>query len=428
MVKVSSWGRLDQHEHELRRLDHQRPVADQLKYEGRGLAFGMGRSYGDACLNPGGLLWDTRGMDRFIAFDRVSGRLRCEPGVLIRDLQRLVLASGWMLPVVPGTQLATMGGALANDVHGKNHHRAGCLGDHVKRIALARTDGAAVVCTPGEPMFAATVGGLGLTGVITELEIQLVRAPGPWLSVEKIAYGNLAEFFHLSDQSESDWEHTVSWIDCLSRQGRGIFMRANHVAHTRSAPSRQRGRAIPFDLPFSLVNLPSLKLFNELYYLTNRRAQSASVHYESFFHPLDSILQWNRIYGKKGFFQYQCVVPRDGGLSAVQAMLDEIAASGSGSFLAVLKTFGAQPARGMLSFPMPGVTLALDFPNHGMKTAQLFSRLDAIVAEHHGRLYMAKDARMPKSLFESGYPRLSEFLPHRDPGISSALSRRLMGH
>lgn len=428
MVKVSSWGRLDRHEHRLRRLDHQRPVREQLRCEVRGLAFGMGRSYGDACLNPGGVLWDARGLDRFVAFDRLSGRLRCEPGLLLRDLQRLVIPEGWTLPVVPGTQLVTMGGAIANDIHGKNHHRAGCLGDHIKHIHLLRTDGTEVVCSPEDPMFSATVGGLGLTGVITELDLQLTRTPGPWLSVERIAYRNLAEFFDLADASEAEWEHTVSWIDCLNRAGRGIFMRANPIADESTEKPRQRQRAVPFDLPFSLVNAPTLKLFNELYYRTNRITRRERMHYESFFHPLDSLLQWNRIYGRKGFFQYQCVIPRGSGLSAVQSMLNDIASCGTGSFLAVLKTFGNRPARGMLSFAMPGVTLALDFPNQGAQTEALFRKLDTIVAEHGGRLYMAKDARMPQALFESGYPRFREFLSYRDPGISSALSRRLMGY
>lgn len=428
MVSIRSWGKIGCYEHEVRRLNGRHSVNDQMRRDGLGLAFGMGRSYGDVCLNPGGVLWDTKGLDRFVAFDRNEGRLRCEAGVLLRDLQRLVIPAGWMLPVVPGTQLATLGGAVANDVHGKNHHRAGCLGDHIERIILARSDGSLIACVRGEPLFAATVGGLGLTGVITEVELQLARTSGPWLAVEHIAYRNLSEFFEISEASERDWEHTVSWIDCLSRSGRGIFMRANSVSDLRAVPPVSRTRRIPFDLPFSLVNARSLKMFNELYYRFNRSDRARLVHYEAFFHPLDGILEWNRIYGKNGFFQYQCVVPRDEGRKAIEHMLDHIAAANMGSFLAVLKTFGSKRSCGMLSFPMPGVTLALDFPNQGERSESLFARLDAIVSEHGGRLYMAKDARMPRALFESGYPRLSEFLPYRDPGISSALSRRLMGY
>ena len=427
MVAVTSWGRLGQFEHELHPLTDRWQVAQQLQRDRYGLAYGMGRSYGDVCLNPGGVLWQSTGLDRFIAFDEHHGTLACEAGVLIRDIQRLCVPRGWMLPVVPGTQRVTVGGAIANDIHGKNHHRYGCFGDSVRRLSLARTDGSLTECQPGDPLFAATVGGLGLTGVITEAELQLKRVPGPWLSVETLPYRELSEFFALADASEADWEHTVSWVDCLNGEGRGIFMRANHVDAGRDEPAAGRPLRVPFVPPVSLVNPLSLRPFNAMYFHLKKASRTSVQHYEAFFHPLDNVRDWNRIYGPRGFFQYQCVLPRAVGQQAVQAMLRRIARSGMGSFLAVLKTFGRREPSGMLSFAMPGVTLALDFPNQGERTLQLLAALDAIVREAKGRLYVAKDARMPADLFESGYPRLKEFLPLRDTGISSAMSRRLLG-
>jgi FAD/FMN-containing dehydrogenase len=395
----------------------------------RGLPRGMGRSYGDVCLNPEGILWDITGLDRFIGLDRATGRLVCEPGVLLRDIQRLGSTHGWMLPVTPGTQMVTVGGAIANDVHGKNHHVAGTFGDHVLRMTVVRTDGSIIECGPdlNPDWFAATVGGLGLTGVIARAELQLERVAGPWLATETTPYADLSEFFALADAAEANWQYTVSWIDCLTGRGRGIFMAANPSPDRREAPPA-RSRTMFMVPPFSLVNRLSLRPFNNLYFrLQKRHAGSGVAHYTSFFYPLDNLLEWNRMYGPRGFYQYQSVVPRELGLDAVAAMLREISRSGEGSFLAVLKTFGDRVPPGMLSFPRPGVTLALDFPNNGARTTALFERLDAIVREAGGRIYAAKDARMPRDLFESGYPRLPEFLPYRDPGIRSAMSQRLLG-
>jgi FAD/FMN-containing dehydrogenase len=395
-----------------------------------GIPHGNGRSYGDVCLNPEGVLWHTIGLDHFIAFDQSTGRLVCEAGVLLRDIQRLVIPCGWVLPVTPGTQLVTVGGAIANDVHGKNHHVLGSFGDHVQRIRLLRTNSQTIECGPQDKAdwFAATVGGLGLTGIIVAAEIQLRRVAGPWLDTETVPYANLDEFFQLADESEADWQHTVSWIDCISTGGRGLFMRGNPTDPGDRPEPKGRKLTMPIVPPVSLVNPLTLRAFNMTYFnLKKWQAGRAIAHYESFFYPLDNLLEWNRIYGPKGFYQYQSVVPREVGQEATQAMLGEIARSGEGSFLAVLKTFGDRQPVGMLSFPRPGVTLALDFPNKGERTQKLFERLDAIVREAGGRIYPAKDARMPRELFEAGYPRLNEFMKYRDPGISSGLSRRLMG-
>ena len=432
MVAINSWGRLSVEDHGLIALSDRGQIDAYFKSStASGLAYGMGRSYGDVCLNPGGTLLCTTGLDHFIAFDERTGRLVCEAGVLLRDIQRLVIPRGWILPVTPGTQLVTVGGAIANDVHGKNHHVLGSFGDHVQRLTIIRSDGEVIHCGPSEraDWFAATVGGLGLTGVVTQADIQLRRVAGPWLNTETIPYADLDEFFRLADDSEVNWEHTVSWIDCITGGGgRGLFMRGNptHAGERSIPPGRKL--TMPFVPPVSLVNRLSLRPFNTVYYhLKKWRAGNAIAHYETFFYPLDNLLEWNRIYGPKGFFQYQSVVPRAVGRDAVQAMLKEIARSGDGSFLAVLKTFGNLQPVGMMSFPQPGVTLALDFPNRGERTHKLFERLDAIVREAKGRLYPAKDSRMPKEMFEAGYPRLAEYIQYRDPGISSGLSRRLMG-
>jgi FAD/FMN-containing dehydrogenase len=432
MRPVFSWGRLSADQHNVIALNNPASISSLLcNNRSQGLPHGMGRSYGDVCLNPGGALWLTTGLDHFISFDDKTGYLVCEAGVLLRDIQRLAIPRGWILPVTPGTQMVTVGGAIANDVHGKNHHLRGSFGDHVQRIKLLRTDGEILECNwkHRPAWFAATIGGLGLTGVIVETDIQLQRVAGPWLETELIAYANLTEFFHLADDSQIHWEHTVSWIDCLSNGGtRGLFMRGNSVDIGSPPVPTSRTLTIPFVPPISLINKISLRPFNTAYYHFKKRKKKRTItHYESFFYPLDGVLEWNRIYGPKGFFQYQSVIPRDVGIDATQAMLKEIRRFGNGSFLAVLKTFGDRQPQGMLSFPQSGVTLALDFPNGGKKTHQLFERLDTIVQEVGGRIYLAKDARMPRAIFEAGYPRLNEFLKYRDPGISSGLSRRLMG-
>jgi len=432
MRPVSSWGRLASPTHRIVALSDPAQAPAMIGMAPRpGLAHGMGRSYGDVCLNPEGTLWLTGGLDRFVTFDEASGRLACEAGVLLRDIQRLAIPRGWSLAVTPGTQLVTVGGAIANDVHGKNQHVAGSFGDHVRRLRLVRTSGEVVECGPDRnaDWFAATVGGIGLTGVIIEAELQLRRTPGPWLEAETVPFATVAEFFRLAAESEAGWEHTVSWVDCSAGSaGRGLFTRANPIDAGELPEPKRRTRAVPLTPPVSLVNRMSLRAFNAAYFRANSRKPGRRVvHGEAFLYPLDNLLEWNRMYGPKGFYQYQCVIPRDAGEAAVAALLAEVAGSGEGSFLTVLKTFGDREPVGLMSFPLPGVTLALDFPNRGERTKRLFRRLDAIVREARGRLYLAKDARMPRDLFEAGYPRLPEFRKFRDPGISSGLSRRLIG-
>lgn len=427
-MKVGSWGNITSDDHNCVFVKSPRPDLNEL--DRPLLAYGMGRSYGDVCLNPGNTLIRTEGLDKYVGFDIESGVLHCQSGVLLRDIQKVMIPQGWCLSVSPGSEIVTVGGAIANDVHGKNHHVTGSFCDHVTSFVIARSDGTTLVCSRSENsgLFYATIGGLGLTGVILEATIQLKKVAGPWLETETIPYYSLDEFFHLSDMSESDWEYTVSWIDCFSPCGKGIFMRANHTSKVKSHPQKKKMLVMPFTPPMSLVNKLTLKPFNKLYfYLQSLKKGRRLTFYEDFFYPLDHIQYWNRMYGAKGFYQYQIVVPRRDGSQAISDILREIRRSNQGSFLAVLKTFGDKKACGLLSFPMPGVTLALDFPNLGESTLELFNRLDSIVESVGGRIYLAKDARMSKEMFRKTYPLINEFERFRDPGFSSALSRRLLG-
>lgn len=398
--------------------------------EGEVLPRGNGRSYGDSCLSLGGILLDVRGLDRFIAFDPVTGRLVCEAGVLLGDILELVVPKGWFLPVTPGTRLVTVGGAIANDVHGKNHHRRGSFGGHVLSLELLRSDGQRIVCGPDiEPdWFRATVGGLGLTGLITTAELQLVPVAGPWLDVETLRFSDLDVFFALAAESDGTHEYTVAWIDCLARGrdlGRGLFFRANHAAAPGNrAKAPRRAIPVPFTPPISPVNRLTLGIFNELYYRLPR-ADRSTQHYLSYFYPLDALLDWNRLYGPRGFVQYQCVVPPEAAPSALRRVLDLIAASGRGSFLSVLKMFGSIPGHGLLSFARPGATLALDFPFAGASTLALLDDLDRAVLDAGGAVYPAKDARMSGDVFRRGFPSWRELEARRDPKVMSAFWRRV---
>jgi FAD/FMN-containing dehydrogenase len=432
-MKLSSWGRLSCQDYLTKSLSREVRNSPSLKLTTgeTGIVYGMGRSYGDVCLNPGGIVLLSRNLDRLCSFDPISGELVCEAGVLLKDIQSLFVPRGWMLPVSPGTQYVTVGGAVANDIHGKNHHLQGCFANHVNWIRLARTEAEDIVCSHDTEAewFNATCGGLGLTGVIKEVSLRLRKVSSCWLDTETLVYSSLAEFLQLSEESQERWEYTVSWVDCSShRHHRGIFVRANHCQTDPRSKTHNGTVSMPIVPPIPLVNRLTLRAFNELYFGAQKMKSGLNKsHYKNFFYPLDSILNWNRMYGPRGFYQYQLVVPHLSGLPAIETILSEIALSRQGSFLSILKAFGDTPSPGLLSFPMEGITLALDFPNKGKSTLQLFHRLDAIVAEAGGRLYPAKDSRMPPALFASGYPRLPDFLPYRDPGLSSGFSQRLMG-
>ena len=429
-MKVSSWGRLSADEHEV--IDAYSPAQIAREFAQVGepvVAYGLGRSYGDVCLNPGARMVRMHGMARFLAFEPETGLLTCEAGVTLADIGSTFIPRGWRLGVVPGTEQVTVGGAIANDVHGKSHHVHGAFSRQVERFWLLRSDeGLVEVSRETTPeLFAATVGGIGLTGVITAAVLRLIPVASEWIDAETIPFEGVAEFERLSDASV-DWENTVSWIDCLSgRDVRGLFTRGN-VADVGSGPAAGRRLAVPMSPPMSAINAMSLKVFNNAYFAMGKRNAGRTIqHYREFFFPLDRISDWNRIYGPRGFYQYQSVIPPEVAAEATQEMLDVIRESGQGSFLAVLKRFGSLPSEGMLSFPAAGTTIALDFPNAGPRTHELFARLDAIVLAAGGRLYMAKDARMSRAMFEAGYPRAHEFAQWRDPAMGSAMSRRLFG-
>jgi FAD/FMN-containing dehydrogenase len=429
-VSVRSWGNYPKVEH-----------AAVLPMNWRHLALpdcaapmlpaGLARSYGDSCLNAGGTLVATTGMDRVVDFDRERGVLRCEAGLSLHDILALAVPAGWFLPVVPGTAFVTVGGAIANDVHGKNHHVAGSFGRHVRRFELLRSDGSRLQCSPGEnaALFHATVGGLGLTGLIPWAELQLRPVASPFFDVETMRYDDLEQFFALSADA---FEYSVAWVDALARGaalGRGVFMRANHSADAGPAPpspARAPGWSLPFDFPEAALNRHSVGLFNALY---RSRAPAgwrrSRQRYSQYLFPLDRIGRWNRMYGKRGFLQHQSVVPRADAPAKLRELLETIAASGEASFLTVLKVFGDHEPAGLLSFSRPGVTLALDLPMRGAGTLALLERMDAIVRDAGGAIYPAKDARMSPETFRASFPRLDEFRQYVDPKFSSSLWRRV---
>ncbi len=422
-----SWGRLPQPAQRVLPL-HSRYQA--LPEEANMLPYGNGRSYGDVCRNDGGVLLATRGMDRYIAFDRDTGVLDCEAGVLLSEIIALTLPGGWFLPVTPGTCFVTVGGAIANDVHGKNHHRAASFGNHVIELELLRSDGELLRCSPEEnrDWFTATVAGLGLTGLIRRVRLQLKRVPGPWLRGDSQRFESLNEFFAMASESDRDYEYTVAWLDCAAsgrKLGRGFFIRGNHDIADAAAPSA-RALRMPVTPPISLVNRLSLSAFNRAYFhRPAAQAKNALWHYRPFFYPLDGILEWNRMYGPRGFYQYQCVLPEADAEAALNEMLRRVARSGTGSFLAVLKLFGAIPSLGMLSFARPGATLALDFPNRGAPTLALLDALDEITRSVGGAVYPAKDARMSAASFQQYFPAWQAFSRYVDPKFSSSFWRRV---
>jgi acetylornithine/succinyldiaminopimelate/putrescine aminotransferase/FAD/FMN-containing dehydrogenase len=400
---------------------------------------GLGRSYGDSCLNDNNFLLATQNLNLIQEFDEASGVIRCDAGVTLEQILLAGVPRGWFLPVTPGTKFVTIGGAIANDVHGKNHHRAGSFGNHVMRFHLLRSDGDVVLCGPHEnaELFRATIGGLGLTGIILWAEIQLRRVASAYIDVESIRFSSLDEFVELTKASDQNYEYTVAWIDCLSSGeslGRGIFYRGNHAAERSSNNGQVRRSAkwktVPFDAPSVLLSTPMIRAFNSLYYRKQFRKQSnALTHYDPFFYPLDSVGKWNRMYGRRGFLQWQCVVPPADGYSVIKRILGKIAGSRLGSFLGVLKEFGNKPAVGYLSFPMPGITLALDFANKGERLFRLLNELDTIVIECGGRIYPAKDARMNSEIFHASFPNFDAFTKYVDPKFSSTFYRRVSnGH
>jgi len=431
---IRSWGLPGPFQHQT--IDLALQATDWRESTTSVLAFGNGRSYGDSCLNDRHCLLLARGLDRYRTFDAETGILECDAGVMLSDIVRDFVPRGWFPPVTPGTRFVTLGGAIANDVHGKNHHVAGSIGSHIESLVLERSDGSAVRCSPHEHdgLFRATIGGLGLTGLITAAAIRLRRVETGWMRVHQQRFETLDEFFSINAWAESRYEYAVSWIDCITGSGnarRGVYLAADHataeeIGARDKVPAAGRTKTVPLTPPFSLVGPLSVRAMNELYF------RQASVKREflqpllPYFYPLDGVLQWNRIYGPLGFYQYQCVLVRDAAV-ALAEMMDVIVRSRQGSFLAVLKQFGTRPAAGILSFARPGLTLSLDFPNRGKTTHDLFKALDAIVLSAGGALYPAKDARMSAAMFEAGYPSAGEFCRWKDPRFSSSFWRRVTG-
>ena len=433
--QLQSWGRYPKIEaSQVKTVYWRSELPDLAAFDESVLPYAYGRSYGDSCLNEGGVSIDVSHLQRFISFDENKGLLRCEAGVSLAEILAVMVPRGWFLPVSPGTKFVSVGGAIANDIHGKNHHRAGTFGCHVTRFELLRSNGERLICSPEEnsELFRATIGGLGLTGIILWAEVQLKPIVNPYIDMDHIRFVSLDEFFAISAESDQDFEYTMSWVDILiggDNLCRGIFMRGNHNQSQELASKPMKKRlplALPFNFPSFVLNTLTVKAFNELYYHAQLKDRvHKTIPYDPFFYPLDSIHEWNRMYGKRGFLQYQFVVPFAVAHDAMREILARIRHSGEGSFLTVLKKFGDVQSPGMLSFPRPGLTLALDFAYGGQKTLQLLEDLDRIVRQSGGAVYPAKDARMSAESFQAFFPRWQEFSHYVDPHFSSSFWRRV---
>jgi FAD/FMN-containing dehydrogenase len=382
---------------------------------------GLGRAYGDAALNcQRGVIVQTR-FNRFLAFDDRTGILECEAGVSLAEVIAYLLPRGWFIPTTPGTKYVTIGGAIAADVHGKNHHVDGAFGTFVLDLKLLTASGEILSCSPlqNADVFWATIGGMGLTGIIVSARIQLKKAETAYCDVTYQRTAHLDELLERFTATDRDYHYSVAWIDCLAAAqslGRAVLMLANDVKasdlpaslqrHALTVPAK-RTKTVPFCCPIFLLNPWSVKAFNALYYAKHREGRWC-VDYDTFFYPLDNVQHWNRLYGRRGFVQYQALLPLETSRCGLIALLEKIVGSKRASFLAVLKSTGPA-SQGMLSYPYPGHTLALDFLNTGEDLHQLVRELDAILLKHGGRLYLAKDSMMTSDIFDAMYPRLPEF-------------------
>lgn len=374
------------------------------------IARGLGRSYGDSALASHVI--SSLALDHFIAFDDVTGILTCEAGVSLASILTTFVPKGWFLPVTPGTKFVTVGGAIASDVHGKNHHLEGSFTDHILSLQLITADGSILECSKSShtELFYATCGGMGLTGVIITASLRLKRIHSAYINETTIKARNLDEALELLDANHAS-NYSVAWIDCLATGqslGRSLLMLGEHAIEGGLILGKAKKLTVPCNMPNFLLNQYSILAFNALYY--NKQKENITkrcVHYDTFFYPLDGLHHWNRLYGKNGFTQYQFVLPKAAGREGMTAILKEISASKRGSFLSVLKSFGPGNAN-YLSFPMEGVTLALDFKiEKGL--FELLNRLDEIVLHYGGRLYLAKDVRMSEATFKQSYPEWPTF-------------------
>jgi decaprenylphospho-beta-D-ribofuranose 2-oxidase len=432
--QLSGWGRVPVPGQELRSEDLARLTSDAV------LTRGLGRSYGDSSLPPASrpVVVATPLADRIPSFDDATGVLRAEAGYSLESLYHDFLARGWFTPVTPGTQFVTLGGMVAADVHGKNHHVDGTIGRHVRSLRLRVAGGAIVACsrTQEPDLFRATIGGMGLTGHILEVELQLARVPSPWIWGEMMRVANIDEYLDALKASAAHWPFTMGWIDCLSQgpaMGRGVLQRGRWA--TPAEAPREFPRAlirvpVPVVCPSWVMGYTVGKIFNEGYYRWNRTTPARVVHPAKFFYPLDALLHWNRLYGRRGFTQYQCVLPEAAGRAAVKQLLELLTQQGAASFLCVIKDCGEQ-GEGLLSFPLTGTSIALDLPVRD-NTQSVVDRLNEFVISQGGRIYLAKDSFTRAEHFRAMEPRLDEWLAIRrkwDPTgkLRSAQSVRLFG-
>ena len=443
-MKLAGWGNYPAVDAVLQGCSDRRAAIEAINAANTLIARGNGRSYGDPAINSDATLSALR-LDRLIAFDPTTGRLTCEAGVLLAALHTLFVSRGWVPPGSPGTKFVTIGGMIAADVHGKNHHKVGSFGRHVEEFELLTANGSVAVCsrTQNQDLFRATIGGMGLTGIILSATFRMIPIETAWIRQDTLVAANLHQAMDLFEQAGAR-TYSVAWIDCLTRGanlGRSLLYCGEHAligdltVDTAQAPlsiPTRRSRTVPFFLPSLALNRFLVRRFNEEYYRRGAiKAGSAIVDYDTFFYPLDAILEWNRIYGRRGFSQYQCALPRESSRAGLTRIVGRIAEAGTGSFLSTLKLFGPtdDPCPGLLSFPIEGYTLALDFPV-SRSTLALMKELDAIVADHGGRLYLAKDSRMGTEMMTKGYPGLPEFLRIRNESgaatkFHSEQSRRL---
>lgn len=410
-VTYTGWGNVLSSTAETARPERHAHLADIIIDTPKILPVGNRRSYGDAALVSDGNAIRTERLDRLLSFDDKTGVLEAEAGVTLGEILRLFSPQGWMPAVLPGTGMTTLGGAIANDVHGKNHHGAGSFGEHVRSLSLLTAEGKArsISAKKEATLFRATIGGVGQTGLITSAKINLKPCPSTNMSVQEERVANLSEFIEAFERSTATFQ--VGWIDALASGdalGRGIFEQAEFAGPTVGKPPRKKIKTLPLTPPAIAVSAPFVKLFNALYFnrvpASGRKVERTL---SEFFFPLDKISNWNRLYGKKGFFQFQCVIPFDVATEALHALLTTVSDAGIASPLAVLKRMGPGRA-GMMSFPTEGYTLAIDLPNKG-ETQKLLSELGAITEQFGGRLYLAKDGAATANMIAGMYEELPAF-------------------
>ena len=407
--KVSNWGNFPVVEKEMRSEDSLAKIQEYVRNHHEIIARGNGRCYGDAALAEN--IFSTKRLNKFISFDRLNGIIECESGVLLSEVLEVIIPQGYFLYVTPGTKYITVGGAIASDVHGKNHHAEGCFSEYVLEFSLLNENGEVLNCSRSEnaDKFWATIGGMGLSGIILSAKFKLKNIETSFIRQERIKAENLEEIFRLFDESES-WTYNVAWIDCLQKGenlGRSILMRGEHAfkhelpVNLQNNPLQLQKKIspkIPFFFPGFVLNNLTVKLFNFLYFKKQSKKMVKNiVHFEDFFYPLDVVTDWNRIYGKNGFIQYQLVLPKATGKEGMKEILETIAGSGNGSFLAVLKLFGKANEEAYNSFPIEGYTLALDFKMNA-KLKNLVEKLDKIVESYGGRIYLTKDSMSKPTL------------------------------